>query len=1017
MRRIFFILLSLFTLLPLSAQQTQDALYIFRNDGGFHGFFFADIEKIEFSKIDTLGVEHSDYVVQEVYALDSIYRIPISAIDSVCFVTPETKYKEGVVTSESTLWNYVIGSNDPLTCFTLSASTPASIVPKVGAKLANTKATTHLPYGFYGQVTSVSNTADGIEVVAERVPMEELFKQHVIKVATETANWSKSEVARRSPARRVPQTLIPLDLKPEYKVTLGLGDLSLLYPSDVIFSGTGNATLSIKPQVSARAFASIGWVTSSVYDMQFRNEMKTDFSFKASGTLMMRKDIKLIPKITVPIAATGFVFTMECGTTLSYSGRIEVDYHSYNHSVTNGTMMANIDPFGWVEETSMADGSVNLTRKELAASEEIAIRSKGTLQAGFFATPTISLLKVASLTARIEAGDRIALSGELGASASYTIPDGYTENIATSQYDELNHDGSVTIDVYTSGTAIGAVTGTKWKVTKSLYNEPIARAFSGALVPKFSDLGYVAGEGTSFVFSANLSRDVLFKAPVGFALYDSNNKLVKSKWADFSYDGTQKNYSLTFDGLQQDADYTLFPTCKVYGSELLGSPRMTFNTGHNLELTVTPQQLTFGQESGKQNFTVITPVEIQDIKTHINYRDGDPGWLKCSLLGSSDSDTWIYTANADTNRKPTDRTADIFITATTVNGTLLNGVLSVSQGANTASLETDPKLIAYCKDVSLSAEGEPVQIFVETDVERLSCGKTASWITVSYDQKTSKLNIGATKNDQKEARSGMVILTAKNEYSTKKDTIRVSQIGTIDVSKHKVLFTDMTVHAVIPVNNRGDFDYRHYIEAEFTVDSVNILVLESKLITEEGDRPIYYVNASGLSANGHHYFIKFDCTLIENGLDELHDTLVFSDISGYIDYGPAGDEELSYSFRFSCPPTLSDKEYYAYHLYNEPFPDDAYKKTLYYGAFGWRKYWKLGYETLYNWNIEDLYPFFHASYYYREENFVDWQQGPSDRDGLRNLTLGSRNSGNLNPSGKRHDFSIIVNYKKNEKIE
>ena len=66
MRRIFFILLSLFTLLPLSAQQTQDALYIYRNDGKFNGFFYDDIEKIEFSRIDTLGVEHQDYVVQEV---------------------------------------------------------------------------------------------------------------------------------------------------------------------------------------------------------------------------------------------------------------------------------------------------------------------------------------------------------------------------------------------------------------------------------------------------------------------------------------------------------------------------------------------------------------------------------------------------------------------------------------------------------------------------------------------------------------------------------------------------------------------------------------------------------------------------------------------------------------------------------------------------------------------------------------------------------------------------------------
>ena len=129
MRRLFLILGALFALLPMFAQQTQDALYIYRNDGGFHGFFFDDIDKIEFSRTDTLGVEHQDYVVQEVYALDSIYRIPISAIDSVCFVTPETKYKEGVVTSESTLWNYVIGSNDPLTCFTLSASSEDVVAP------------------------------------------------------------------------------------------------------------------------------------------------------------------------------------------------------------------------------------------------------------------------------------------------------------------------------------------------------------------------------------------------------------------------------------------------------------------------------------------------------------------------------------------------------------------------------------------------------------------------------------------------------------------------------------------------------------------------------------------------------------------------------------------------------------------------------------------------------------------------------------------------------------------------
>ena len=59
--------LSMLGIQTASAQQTQDALYIFRNDGQFNAFFFGDIDRIEYSKIDTLGVEQKDYVVQEVF--------------------------------------------------------------------------------------------------------------------------------------------------------------------------------------------------------------------------------------------------------------------------------------------------------------------------------------------------------------------------------------------------------------------------------------------------------------------------------------------------------------------------------------------------------------------------------------------------------------------------------------------------------------------------------------------------------------------------------------------------------------------------------------------------------------------------------------------------------------------------------------------------------------------------------------------------------------------------------------
>ena len=125
-------ILGMLNIQPAEAQQKNDqnALYIFRNDGGFNAFFFADIERIEYSKIDTLGHEQSDYVVQEIYAMDSIFRIPVSAIDSVAFVTPKNKVKEDVVCPDKTMTDYIVAS-DSVSWFRLSASAPSSIIPKV----------------------------------------------------------------------------------------------------------------------------------------------------------------------------------------------------------------------------------------------------------------------------------------------------------------------------------------------------------------------------------------------------------------------------------------------------------------------------------------------------------------------------------------------------------------------------------------------------------------------------------------------------------------------------------------------------------------------------------------------------------------------------------------------------------------------------------------------------------------------------------------------------------------------
>ena len=174
------LLLSTFAVQEVSAQQVQDALYIVRNDGKFNAFFYADIRHIEYSQTDTLGQEHDDYVVQEIHTADSVYRIPVSAIDSVAFVTPENKVRADVTVMPPQLTEYIVAS-DSARWFRLSTSAPVAVIPKVGDKLLVEDSVAYLPYGFAGKVTDVDKTADGTTVTTEYVGLLDIYDRYVAK--------------------------------------------------------------------------------------------------------------------------------------------------------------------------------------------------------------------------------------------------------------------------------------------------------------------------------------------------------------------------------------------------------------------------------------------------------------------------------------------------------------------------------------------------------------------------------------------------------------------------------------------------------------------------------------------------------------------------------------------------------------------------------------------------------------------------------------------------------------------
>lgn len=113
-----------------------EAFYIYQNDGHFDGFFYDQVKQISYSRFDTLGIEHDKYVSQEIVTEDSVYRIMLTAIDSVSFVQPEIKYAKAVrFMRDEGLMNYYLNAvknGEDEIVVTFRSTMPASLRPKVG---------------------------------------------------------------------------------------------------------------------------------------------------------------------------------------------------------------------------------------------------------------------------------------------------------------------------------------------------------------------------------------------------------------------------------------------------------------------------------------------------------------------------------------------------------------------------------------------------------------------------------------------------------------------------------------------------------------------------------------------------------------------------------------------------------------------------------------------------------------------------------------------------------------------
>ena len=261
LRRAVLLLIVLTGSLPMMAQQEVieggEAFYIYQNDGHFDGFFYDQVKQIRFSRLDTLGHEHDQYISQEIVTEDSIYRIMLTAIDSVSLVQPEIKFAKEVrfMSDEGMMVYYQSISKPDDNSFLLrfNGAMPADLQPKVGDVLScpNLK---DYDEAFVGKVKRVSNSGGEIQVECGYVDdLSEVFEQFITveqirQVKTNEGYQARRRMAGIQPVRRAEgnwEDITIFNFSKHVEGSIGVDNAKVILGADIGLAAVATAIYKI----------------------------------------------------------------------------------------------------------------------------------------------------------------------------------------------------------------------------------------------------------------------------------------------------------------------------------------------------------------------------------------------------------------------------------------------------------------------------------------------------------------------------------------------------------------------------------------------------------------------------------------------------------------------------------------------------------------------------------------------------------------------------------------------------
>ena len=616
--------LMLLTALPMQAQQEDGAFYIYQNDGHFDGFFYDQVQKISYSKLDTLGMEHEKYVSQEIVTADSTYRIMLSAIDSVGFVQPEIKFNPRLRNlREEGMLAYLTAKDKDALSLTFSSAMPENLRPHEGDVLIDFD----FEDGFGGKVKSVSS---GGSIFVECDPIESLNDVFQQFITVEQIDENKNgELIRRRTAG-MPQATIDnrARLIAPFRANddtfegnifnFGIsGHVVLLDSSDVSITIDANINSAVTVKGSYRISTFGGYYIS----LTLQNDLDFGLGVTIDSKIDEMKERQTPFKASMPLPAAAPIFELRSVPGLFLKGDAHIkfgaDLVKYRKRVWHKLEFNN----DWIPSFNFGDSQLPELDDAIDNpwERDASLEFNGTIMAGIHGPVELGInswLKKwidASFGIHTYIGPK--LSGVISLSLSNIYKDKFNvynlfkDTRLSLQPCAFDYEATAELNTWLSG---------KKKVTLADGSTSLMSDISLYIFPDFNvdaSVEYVSEQGSNVTAKVTPSRNIVWPAVIGIGIFEGND-LYASKYTNdymnglppytqFSSDWEkQKFYETTLS--IRPGKYQVRPMFKLLGVfEFIGGPaKEIFVPGPYL--SVSTDTLKIGCEGGVIEFDVDT---------------------------------------------------------------------------------------------------------------------------------------------------------------------------------------------------------------------------------------------------------------------------------------------------------------------------------------------------------------------------------------------------------------------------